>query len=509
MGIQKVIDLVGPGSYGLNTQDESIEGSSLFASEATNCVIDDKGMLASRKGFKHISTPEVSFPVERIYTHYKNNGLYDLICAVNGKLITNIVPTHTTIATGKSTNKWAFASIKGYLFAAARGETMLAWNDSYVAQTITLATTPSLSQPNAITEGYGRLWVADALGNDYTVWWSDIADPRDFLTGDSGSIDLRSVFVNGKDSIVNIAVFNNRLIIFCKRSIYAYALPADTLNPADMQLVETIENVGCRARDSVQVAGNDIFFLSDSGLQSLGRLFDSNFTFPINNISRLIQQKFLDSFDNDNDDDIVSTYYPKEGYYVIISRVTNQAFVFNVLQPVPELGIPRVTVWQPASDSNEKLYSTCVYGDGRLLFGTEDGIHSYEGYNDHGIQYRMTFTTQWLGFGNIYTLKHLKRVRFVANGGSNQFSFLRWARDFVDTDFSTEGFNLDSGEVASEYGIAEYNIGEYTTGSVYSDVTINIGNSIEVVKFSLQLTVNDEKFTLQTMKIYATQGKTV
>ena len=131
--------------------------------------------------------------------------------------------------------------------------------------------TGTAPQGNEVLAAYGRLWVADITGNKHTIYWSDFLNGHAWSGGSTGSLDITEVWPSGYDEIVSLAAHNGFLIIFGKKSILVYSGADDTVTSGVFRLADTIEGVGCIARDSVQHTGTDIIFLSDSGVRSFGR----------------------------------------------------------------------------------------------------------------------------------------------------------------------------------------------------------------------------------------------
>lgn len=69
------------------------------------------------------------------------------------------------------------------------------------------------------------------------------------------------------DEIVELKVFRNQLIIFCKKSIWA--LKGDGSSLADLELIKVNVPTGCVAPNSIVEVGNNIFFLSEDHVYSL------------------------------------------------------------------------------------------------------------------------------------------------------------------------------------------------------------------------------------------------
>ena len=115
---------------------------------------------------------------------------------------------------------------------------------------------------------FGRLWVATTTTNNSTVFFSDLIAGHVWSTGTSGSLNVDRVWINGADEITGLAAHNGFLFIFGKRQILIYQ---NATTPASMQLSDTVEGIGCIARDSIQTTSTDVLFLSNSGVRSLMR----------------------------------------------------------------------------------------------------------------------------------------------------------------------------------------------------------------------------------------------
>ena len=64
----------------------------------------------------------------------------------------------------------------------------------------------------------------------------------------------------------------------------------DATAPASMTLLDTISNVGCVDRDTVQNTGTDVIFLSQAGLMSIGRTIQEK-SAPISSLSSNITER--------------------------------------------------------------------------------------------------------------------------------------------------------------------------------------------------------------------------
>lgn len=498
-GTLATIDMLGPFSWGLNTQENASQGHPGFCVEAYNCVVDEQGRIAARKGFVELEATVNA--VANLHRHEKKDSTVHIIYAGGGSVYRN--EDTNVLKSAATADNWAFASLNGYLAFGQTGENLVVINDTTWAPVSVTAT--GFSQPNVLAVGYGRMWVADVAANDYVVYWCDLLDPTNWDTGDSGSLDLTTAFVNGKDSITGLTVFNNKLVIFCKNSIYVYAMPPDDPNPALMQLVDTIENVGCIARDSIQQTGNDVYFLSEAGLMSLGRLTQSDFAFPINNLTSTVKDQFINNMMSGSVNDIKSTYYPETGWYLITQPYSSTVWVFQTLLPVPEYGTPRITMWR---DTVTPIQSMCINANGDLVVGMAGGYYLYSGYGDLTAPYEMTLSSQWLTFGEYSRLKHLKKMRMVIEGGGGLVGVFKWVADYQPSAYEdTVGLQMTANSTKYYYNVAEYNIAEYSGGVVLEEVYENIGGSGRAFKLTIQAPVSGEKIAIQTLQLFANKGK--
>ena len=66
------INLVAPAFKGLNTEDSPLQQDPSFAEVADNCVIDERGRIASRKGINRLtSAGATEFGSDRVHKiHY-------------------------------------------------------------------------------------------------------------------------------------------------------------------------------------------------------------------------------------------------------------------------------------------------------------------------------------------------------------------------------------------------------------------------------------------------------
>jgi hypothetical protein len=244
-----------------------------------------------------------------------------------------------------------------------------------------LSVTEGEFKPSCGTGAYGRIWAGGVEEEKDVLHYSSILDGDDFtLYSGGGSIDLKKVW--DKDDIIAIAPFYGQLAVFGKNNIALYESP-DVIG--NIKLNEVIKGIGCVARDSVQAIGDDLVFLSNTGLRSLARTSEKD-KVPLTDISKNIKDTLIRNIGVSDLTKVKSVYVENEGMYILSFTDKNINYVFDFKHFTPN-GEPRVTTWtfdgdrEPASMIYTELYSG-------LLVGQKDGgIAGYEGYfdKDYGI----------------------------------------------------------------------------------------------------------------------------
>ena len=398
-----------------------------------------------------------------------------------------------------TTENWKVVALNEHVFFFQRGYEPVVWSEDTSAYQKMSAHSHAVGTPpqaNEALAAFGRLFVADFTNDKHTVYWSDLLDGTIWTGGSSGSIDVDKAWPRGTDEIVALAQHNNRLVIFGRKSILIYS-GADT--PSTMELVDQIDSMGCIARDSVQNTGSDILFLSQFGVQSLGRLIQEQ-SAPMRDISRNVRND-LTALVAAEAGHIKSTYNPKEAFYLLSLPTSGYVYCFD-MRGMLEDGSARVTVW----DNIEPL---CFHTtrSGALYMGHASGISQYTGYQDNGGSYEFQYFSNPISFGNPTLLKFLKKLAMTIIGGSGVTSFMKWAYDY-QYNYRSVQYTLSGGDVA-EYGIAEYGIDEYTSGTIISRPSANTGGSGYVVTIGLTANIDGYPLSIQQIDILALVGRLI
>lgn len=492
------IAIQAPGFFGLNTQDSPTSLSEQFALVADNCVIDQFGRIGARKGWDYLTTSGGDSLVH-INEFVKSDGTTEVISSSATAIykgtttLTDITPASYTVSDGNFNS----ANLNGVIYLFREGSDPVYYDgttcDEVSAHADYSGTVPS---GDIVQSGFGRLWVAKTSSDNTTVYWSDLLTGFKWDTGSSGSIDVSKVWPNGNDEITALKVHNNFLIIFGKTQILVYSGADD---PATMQLSDTVVGIGCIARDSVQVTGKDVIFLSDDGLQSLGRTIQEK-SAPMRDISKNVRTEMMALVAGETGR-IYSVYSPEEAFYLLHLEDSGITYAFDMRSPLED-GSARVTKWTLITPQ-----CLCRLRDGTLLLGKSLGIAQYDGFTDNGSTYLMSYFTNYIDFGAPSNLKLLKNLKITIIGGSDTQATLNWGYDYSFS-YRKKTFTLAE-QIIAEYNIAEYNIGEFNAGVLVNRPNVNASGGGQVVQLGIEAEVNGAPVSVQRMTAQAIVGRTI
>lgn len=502
-----------PGTWGLNSQRQADILPAAWATVADNCVFDDTGRLAARKGYQHNNATAVTgnADVESIFEYIDASGSKILILAANnaiykldGSTLTDISGTITT-PTG---DNWKFQNFNGKCvgFQLDHAPIVLSTVSGSFADITLSGTEQPTTAANEVLAAFGRLWTLDGTDLKYS----------DALVEGAwnGAFDLSTVWLNGMDEGVAIAEFNGHLVVFGKQSIAIYNNPwvptgGGSIDLSNMTLVENIGNIGCIARDTVQHIGTDVLFLSYQGIRSLGRTIQEK-SMPVTNISENVNDAMLAYVQSESLAGIKSAYSKAEGFYLITLPVSNKTYYFDLRKPLQD-GSYRATRWL------NSFKSVFVNSTDTLYLGIAGYIANYTGYLDGklsdgtgGNSYEMEYVSGWNNLAEISpeitTLQKIpKTSSYLILGGAGQTATVKWAFDFEDTFFS---FNKDvpSTNVA-EWNIAQYNIDEYSGGLIFNTVRAPMKKTGQVLKVGFHTVIEGATVALQFLDINMKLGR--
>ena len=519
------------GLNGLNTQANPASLDPSYLTKAENVVIRESGRISLRKGFKQKVAPSGT-AIKGIVEH--QDGATKKIFASHGTSIYTVDFTTPNAAfpTGSADTKhtvtgtdgdWQFINFNGRLTCLHEGVVPQRYDGSQGSGS-KWAAFDNATRPATVSSGefkpscgvgfYGRMWVGGVAEEKDVLHYSALLDSDDYTTGNGGgSFDLKKVW--GKDDIIAIAPFYGQLAVFGKNNIAIYESP-DVVG--SMKLNEVIRGVGCVARDSVQHIGDDLVFLSSTGLRSLARTSEKD-KVPLTDLSVNVKDTLIRNIGQSTK--VKSAYIENEGIYVMTFTDSNITYVFDFKHLTPNQA-PRITTWtfdldrEPAS-----IAYTDTYG---MLIGQKDGsIATYEGYYDSDLaangttysyaSYTGSFETVWVNLGESVGASLLKRLFMVMEGGSGANLALKWYKDFSATASKTTSITLNPtttgstalwGASTSLYGKSGvtykpvYGLQEYRTP---------LTGSAKNIKISIGVQSNGFDASLQDLTLLHKQGK--
>jgi len=387
----------------------------------------------------------------------------------------------------------------------------------------------TLFDPSCGMGSYGKLWCGGITEAKDVLFYSVLLDGDDWNGTGSGNIDLKTVW--GTDEIVALAAFYGQLVIFGKNNIAIYDGPE---SGGTLALNEVIKGVGLVSRDTVQAIGDDLVFLSETGLRSLARTTEKD-KLPLTDLSRLIKDTLIRNIGQSSN--VKSVYLENEGIYILSFVDKNINYVFDFKHATPE-STPRITTWsfsndrEPASMINTELYSG-------LLIGQKDGsIAGYEGYFDIDMSfvssavvltngsYTADITSVYIPMGESMAASILKKMILVLEGGSGATLGLRWYKDFSITSSATTIIDLAPvttgttslwGASSSLYGTTSvthtHNAAVHPSNSKYTPVyglkeyQTPLTGSAKHLKLNMSIVSNGFNTSIQDLSLISLQGK--
>ena len=203
-----------PGFFGLNLQDSPVDLTANFALEASNCIIDKFGRIASRKGWLKANTANAQLStssVTCIGELIQVDGTATTGCTGGAYLFKLASGALTTLTDGGggaaptiSASNWQFCFLNGVAMFWQRGYDPLIYDPAVSATTFRRlseksGSTGTVYQCNTAIVAYGRVWAADTSSDKSTLVFSDLLTPHIWTGGTSGSLDLRNVWPSGGD----------------------------------------------------------------------------------------------------------------------------------------------------------------------------------------------------------------------------------------------------------------------------------------------------------------------
>lgn len=459
------LTLTTPGRWGVNEQEQNQLLHPNWATKADGLVINDSGNLQCRGALNLISTDGAPSEILRQFIYVNSAGNEVVISTTATKIISgtgDLDDASTDITpTGAPTNGyWQFQNFNGKVVGWQANHTPIVWSGSGDFAVIT-ASSGTLPDGDCVLSAWGRLWAVDDDGQ--TIRICALLDETKWATADGGaSIDMRNVWPKGMDRVVALAAFGGNLVIFGRRSIVIYTDGSGSsvgVDPAQMYVVDTIAT-GCACRDSVaEVAEGDLLFLSEVGLQSLGRVI-TNKDNPLGTISWQIADRLQAAIQTEiaSATDLrtwTGSYIPGTSQYMLTHTTTEDVYVFHyggAAQDDKGRGVVPITIWDTSILTNIRGFITRRSG---ITYTTGSSTHEIFQYDpllsldESNAAIPVIYDSGWLDLGGDFSQinKLLKMVQITVlnEAGIDSALTLRYAADYsTDTDTLTPLLTQDN-----------------------------------------------------------------
>jgi len=494
-----------PGFNGLNKQQATGILGPEWATRLENADIDDNARVAARKGYDIATTAAATGRFKTLH-HYKNtSGTEYLIGSTPTALYSSVNGGSTwsdvTNSIGFSTGNWQFVNFNGSIFGIQQGEALITGTGGNFTQ---LAVT-DVPSGNCLLAAFGRLWATASNGTD--LQYSSLLNGSDWSSTDAGVLDLSSIWL-GQDTITAVAAFNGALVVFGKRNIVFMVDGQGSalgIDPINLYVSDTLSGVGCIARDSVQSIDGDLWFLSDTGMQSLGRLITQKSN-PLDNISRPVQDYLRDLVTGTDASKLRSVYSPLDRFYLLSlpdGSGGGEAIVFDTRGRLEDGSARCMGIWTMVPEALSVNEAGTLY---MSLYSVEGSVGTYNGGLDNGATFNMVYESGWLDLTQQGYLLFPKRIEGVFFTDADVSLNFRWAFDF-DTDFRTAAKSFAVASGAAIWGTAIWGTTLWGGGISLRRGKVAGSGSGEYIKAGINANIDGATFAVQQLDIFAKVGR--
>jgi hypothetical protein len=397
----------------------------------------------------------------RLWEYETHNGVIDYVATdINGVFWVSGDSGITWTNKGTIADPWAeMVNFKDKLYIFQDGgEPAQVWDGAVLAPYDAFNNVPVTGSNGISLSAFGRIWT---VTDTHTIVYSALLDETDWdfanPTSDAGAIEHRHIW-EGTDTIVALKEFNGNLIVFGRNNVVVWSDGEGSdhaLDPLGMYVVDVIHGVGCNARDSVVELDGDMWWLSDSGIQSMQRVIEQRSN-PMSNVSRHVHDDVLRIADNTDLKQVQALYSPEERFVLFTfpdasnGSESGRAFCFDSRGLMEDGSARCVGIWN-------KLVPKCMVrmqGEKEVMFFVgaaapqslvrsfvENVAGIYSGYTDPVantadpiVPYQMKYESGWNNFESPY-IKIPKRMRSVLYTlGETALSMSVWY-DFDDFRF--------------------------------------------------------------------------
>jgi hypothetical protein len=393
----------------------------------------------------------IRYPVTRMFQHHKNNGTRELLAVSNNTLYKDVdgvltsIPFNTIPSLTSSEVKmmsYKDRNINDVVLIADRGK-LKVYNGTDVSEvtphnpTTEEQTDPGLNDLSNLTN-----FRAIAIKKDriFAAAHPTVKNRVSFCHHDPTigyavydywpAAFFIDVATEENDEIVELKVFRDALIIFCKRSVWALYGDGRTID--DYELKKINVPTGCISPKSVQIVGNHIFYLSDDHVYALYST-DENYV-SANIVSQNIENT-LKSIGRADKEKAVGAFFDNKYF---LSFPNGTCLMYDTL-----LG-----AWVKWTNVQANSF---LNRDGVLYFSSNTGfIYKFNEnlYNDDGAAISFSMKTKILDFNMEVQQKKIRRLWVVAkqyDGYKSTFDSKGFIDRTIIVDLAGNGEDVDTG----------------------------------------------------------------
>jgi len=563
---QQTITIPAPGSMGLNTEQSPTAQDGTFCLTANNAVIDQYGRIGSRKAF---ATLTKTYNLTYLFNVTRDRDEMEVLSlevgSINGEQYVvaivkveqfniggSVVQTDRFFCTlDKVGDEWQLNEIGDHtgadpdtldkakivsfndaFYVFSEGNEAMVWDGTtygplfsgtpdvdYIAPQDDTGVIASTIDGDVACAAYGRLWVSGVNGDHNVIYYSDLLIATQWYDGratatDSqntgGIIDLREYWPTGSDDVRAIVAHNNALFVFGRRSILVWGNPTgDPSAEGGIFLQDAISNIGCISQDAVVVTGNDVLFVDDTGVRSLGRTIQEK-SVLLGDLTLNVRKDISTMIQGTLDKDTISLdYWPEESVTVVTFPEQGFAYVLDMRQQSPTGG-SRITRWDNCVH-NRSLYVELTTGSMVLLGSNNNqGILEYRDYQQWDDQpYVFSYASPAMTLGQPANLKFIKQIDYTCvSTFSEGNATARWSFDYI-TPARTRSL-LVGATPPSRFGVAQYAVD--TFGGAQATIKrykVNAKGSGEALIIGINMDIRGNSFSLQEVNIQTLLGRTM
>jgi hypothetical protein len=302
------------------------------------------------------------------------------------------------------------------------------------------------------------------------------------------------------------------LVVFGRNSILLYGNPqGDPAAIGGIFLQDTISSLGLISRDAITATGNDLLFVDDTGVRSLGRSIQEQ-SVAVGDLTANVRGDVAYFILSASDlSKITLTYWPQEGVTILNFPDNKKAFVLDMKRP-SSTGGSRITTWTE-HDWDRSLHVEDGINDTVLLGSTDgSGIKEYRGNVDNiDDTYRFSYQSNPLTLGDSVRQKFPKRMDMtIVTRDSPCTAYARWGSSTLEY---TKKLDVDS-QVPALWGQVFFSDSPTSGGGVYGQSAdtikryrVNTKGSGAVVTIGLDADIDGGVFSLQEVNVQTLLGR--